>query len=164
MKTATAPIIGTPGEPVAEYTQLGWTIMSPGQVNDVTSMYLTRNTSISHDYDRLCRLDVLGIEDAPEGDQTSVYKNFKEQLVQCEDGRYETGLLWKPGHVTLPSNNSNSLARLSSLLRKLKTDPSKLQAYHGIIQEQIAEGIVERVPEDAVVGKNEFYIPHKPVV
>ena len=31
IKTGTRPRIGRPGEPVAEYTRLGWTIMSPGK-------------------------------------------------------------------------------------------------------------------------------------
>ena len=30
IKTMTKPRIGQPGEPVAEKTQLGWTIISPG--------------------------------------------------------------------------------------------------------------------------------------
>ena len=30
INTATKPRIGNPGEPVAEYTLLGWTIISPG--------------------------------------------------------------------------------------------------------------------------------------
>ena len=65
LKTSTKPLIGNPGEPIAEYTRMGWAILSPGRQDDVTSMFLTKNSSC--DYDRLCRLDVLGIEDVPEG-------------------------------------------------------------------------------------------------
>ena len=162
IKTANAPLIGVPGEPVAEYTRLGWTIMSPGKGDELLT---TVTRSVSVDFENLCRLDVLGIQDTGEGDQGPVYENFREQLVKREDGRYETGLLWKPHVAPLQNNKEGSRARLSSLLRKYKySNPQLLKDYDAIIQEQIAEGIVEVVSEDAVPGKNEFYIPHKPVV
>lgn len=41
IKTRTRPRIGCPGEPVAEYTRLGWTIMSPGKELDLGNMFLT---------------------------------------------------------------------------------------------------------------------------
>ena len=57
IKTKTTPKIGKPGEPVAEFTQLGWTIMSPGKEADLTKMPLTQTTP--SDYKNLCRLDIL---------------------------------------------------------------------------------------------------------
>ncbi len=44
----------------------------------------------SSDYELLCRMDVLGLEDRPVGDQSSVYEEFKEQLVRSPEGWYET--------------------------------------------------------------------------
>ena len=41
IKTRTSPKIGNPGEPIAELTQLGWTIMSPGKEVDLANMLLT---------------------------------------------------------------------------------------------------------------------------
>ena len=43
-------------------------------------MMLTQ-TSLA-DYEELCRLDVLGLSDSSEHDQSFVYQEFKEQLVQ----------------------------------------------------------------------------------
>ena len=131
--------------------------MSPGRTEDVTSVYLTRNKSASEDYEQLCRLDVLGISDYPGGDQNLVYEEFKKQLIQCNDRRYETGLLWKPGHPPLPFNKQGSLARLSSLLRKLKANPPLLKAYDDVIRELIADGVVERVPDEESPSRNECY-------
>jgi hypothetical protein len=37
-----------------------------------------------------------------------------------------------------------------------------LDQYHKIIQDQLKEGIVEKVTDDPV--KNAYYIPHKPVI
>eukprot|EP00794_Sanderia_malayensis_P020707 gene20707-biopygen17093 len=43
-------------------------------------------TNSHEDYMGLCNLDVLGVEDKPEGDQLNVYEEFKEQLVEGENG------------------------------------------------------------------------------
>ena len=73
IKTMTKPRIGQPGDPVAEKMQLGWTIISPGRESGgLLNMLLTINSTCDHD--QLCRLDVLGIEDQPSGDQEFVYK------------------------------------------------------------------------------------------
>ncbi len=102
IKTAVPPKIGDVGEPVAEYTRFGWTIISPGTELDFSNLYLTRSTV--EDYDRLCSLDVLGIEDSPSSRPNAVYEDFKQQLVRSDKGWYETGLLWKTCHPPLPTD------------------------------------------------------------
>ena len=88
IKTGTRPRIGRPGEPVAEYTGLGWTIMSPGKELDLGNMFLTQTSAI--DYEELCKLDFLGLKDKPSGDRETVYEEFKEQLTRSAEGWYET--------------------------------------------------------------------------
>ena len=146
-------------DPVASYTKLGWTITSPGKEIDTTSMLLTQTSRV--DYEELCKLDVLRLAESPSGDQGMVYDEFKEQLRRCEEGWYETGLPWKGNHSPLPNNKEGSLRRLASLVRKLERNGS-IDDYHAMIQEQLAEGIVERAP-NSVEGR-EFYIPHKGVL
>lgn len=160
IKTRTTPKIGNPGEPIAEQTQLGWTIMSSGKEPDLTQMLMTQTTA--SDYDNLCRLDVLGLQDHPVDDQECVYQEFKEQLVRNQDGSYETGLLWKGNHPPLASNKNGSLKRLDNLVKKLDRQPNMLENYDAIIKDQLSQGIVERVQEKP--KGNEFYIPHKAVV
>ena len=48
-------------EPIAEQTKMGWAIMSPGREDELFSSLYTR-TSVS-DFDRLCDIDVLGVEE-----------------------------------------------------------------------------------------------------
>ena len=67
IKTDTKPRIGKAGEPIAELTTLGWTMMSAGKETNLSSVYLTRTSSA--DYEQLCSLDVLGLQDRPAGDQ-----------------------------------------------------------------------------------------------
>ena len=75
IKTKTPARIGNLGEPIAELTKFGWIIMSPKTEQDLTSMYLTQTPS--GDYEQLCRLDVLGLEDQPTGDQAAFMKNSR---------------------------------------------------------------------------------------
>ena len=71
IKTETIPKIRRPGEPVAELTKFGGTIMSPGKEVDLSNMFLTQTAAA--DYEQLCKLDVLGLRDTPSGDQANVY-------------------------------------------------------------------------------------------
>ena len=161
IKTMTKPRIWQPEEPVVEKMQLGWTIISPGrQSKGLSNMLVTRNSTCDHD--QLCRLDVLGIEDQPSGDQELVYKEFKDQLQRHPEGFYETSLIWKLGHPTLDNNKAGSLLHLKNLLGKLKKDPKKFEQYNNIIEEQLAEGIIERVTSQS--NGKEYYIPHKPAI
>ena len=109
IRTETRPKIGSPGEPVAELTKFGWTIMSPGKEAGISSMLLTQTAAA--DYEQLCKLDVLGIQDTAIGDQTDVYEEFKEQLTRSAEGWYVAGLPWKGNHVTLTNNNAGTLKR-----------------------------------------------------
>ena len=131
---------GAMGEPIAEQTRFGWAIMSSGVEVDLQNMFLTQ-TSIG-DYEELCRMDVLGLEDAPTGDQQVVHQKFLEQLKRSPEGWYETALPWKGGHPPLPNNKNGSLKRLATLVQRLKRS-GKLEDYDAIMQQQLEEGIIE---------------------
>ena len=88
---------------------------------------------------------------------TVLSKVDKGVLLTIPNPRYEE-LLRKYSHL----NESGSLKRLDSLVKKLGRDPELLEKYDKIIHEQLAEGIVERVVETP--RDREFYIPHKPVI
>ena len=62
------------GEAIAEQTRFGWTIMTSGAEVDSQNMLLTQ-TSIG-DYEELSRMDVLGLQDTPIGDQDVVHQEF----------------------------------------------------------------------------------------
>ena len=61
----------------------------------------------------------------------------------------------------------NLLGRLSSLVKNL-TDRNQLERYDNIIQDQIKDGIVEKVDEvceqEIAEGEKVFYFPHRPVI
>ncbi|XP_046862794.1 uncharacterized protein LOC124456378 [Xenia sp. Carnegie-2017] len=159
IKTKNRPRIGKDGEPIAELTKLGWFVMSPGKEFDHNHMLLTQTTQ--KDYEKLCRLDVLGLADTSEHNQTSVYGEFKEQLVRSSEGWYESGLLWRGNHPPLPSYKGGSLRLLNSLVKRLDRE-GMASEYNWIIEEQVSKGVVELVTQPPV-GR-EFYLPHKPVI
>ena len=159
IKTSTKPLIGRDSEPVAEKTKYGWTIMSPGVELDKRTMLLTQ--TLRADFDNLCRLDVLGLEDTVENVQDVVYEEFKDQLTRNSAGWYETNLPWKSGHPNLPTNERGSLRRLDYLVKRLKRN-ERYQDYDDVIKNQLEKGVIEPAP--AVASGKEFYIPHKPVV
>ena len=92
--------------------------MSSGGEIDTSPMLVTQTSGMN--YEELCRLDILGLADAPESDQETAYTEFREQLTRDPAGWYETGLPWKGNHPDLPNNEQGSQRRLQSLLRKLK--------------------------------------------
>ena len=92
-----------------------------------------------------------------------MYSEFQEQRKRHPEGWYETGLLWKTDHPLLANNLNGSLGRLANLVRKLEKEAGHLERYDQIIQDQLEQGIVERVNSEPV-GDREFYIPHKPVI
>ena len=154
IRTRTQPRVGRLVEPVAEFTRFGWAHMAPGLEADLSAAFLALD-AVS-DYEKLCALDVLGLADLPTGDQLEVYKEFREQLTRNpEKGWYETGLPWKGDHPPLPTNKESSLRRLHTQLLKL-CRIGKLGEYDAIIRDQLAEGVVEPAPSQAI-GK-EF--PH----
>ena len=159
IKTATKPRVGQPGEPVAELTRFGWTLMSPGTEDDLTKTLFTKSSV--EDYRKLCDMDVLGLGNQLDG-EGAVYHDFKDQLTQSPEGWYETGLLWKPNTDGLPNNKAGSLARLGKLVQKLESKPELFQQYCEIIKDQEKQGIIEKVTREP--EGREFYLPHKPVV
>ena len=154
--------VGSPGEPVAELTRFGWAIMSPGNEIDLNNLMLSR-TSID-DYEKLCNLDVLGVQDISKTHEDTVHTNFKERLKQSDKGWYETGLMWKQSKENLQNNETGSLRRLQNLIVKLQKSPDLLETYDNIISNQLKEGIVEKVDKKMPPNIPEFYLPHKPVV
>ena len=66
----------------------------------------------------------------------------------------------KSNHPPLKNNKSNSLKNL--------THKNQLERYDNIIQDQIKEGIIEKIDEvceqEITDGEKVFYLPHRPVI
>ena len=156
------PRVGKINEPIAEQTKMGWVIMSPDGESDLVSSLYTR-TSAS-DFNRLCDIDVLGVEENHLSHDENVYKKFKQQLERNEGGWYEKGLVWTENKVPLNNNKSGSLGRLKSPLKQLEQNSEIFKAYDQVIRGQLLNNVIEKVSENQNENPKEFFLPHRPVI
>ena len=163
IKTTEPPILGPnpDSDPGAEYTKLGWIISGKGTLSTnqqpETTFLLTTS---QEEFQEMCSLEVLGLPDDPK--QAFSHEDFREKATRLADGTYSTRLPQKPDHPALPSNERLTIARLRSTTNRLEKT-GKLEEYHGIMQQQLEEGILELVPESPS-GDNIHYVPHQPVI
>ena len=150
---------GCPKDPIVEGTMFRWIIHGGEEYADNKCMYIKEGS----DYEKLYSLDVLGVEDRGEDDQSDVYSSFKESITRGVDGRYKVSVPWIPGSSLSSTNKQSSRRRLIRVEKKLSQDPNLREEYEKIVQDQLEEGMVEIVPETPT-GDCNFYMPHKPVV
>ena len=149
-------------EPIAEESKIGCVLMSPDRKNDLASSLYTK-TSASQ-YERLCDIDVSGLEQNRLSHNKPVYKKLKEQLARSEDDWFETGLVWKENKANLCANKLGSLSRLNSLSKRLDQKPDTLKEYDKVMKDQFANNIIERVSETENPKSKEFLHSHRAVV
>ena len=148
---------GLQGQPIADETLFGWAVH--GERVGADQSFFTQTTN--EEYEKLYRLDVLGIEDRKEFDQEEVRKEFLENIKQNEKGRYTIKVPWIDERKPQNSNEVQSRARLRNLMSKMKDNVR--EKYEDFIKEQLEIGIIEEAPEVAT-GKRVYYMPHKPVI
>ena len=115
------------------------------------------------DYEQLYSLDVLGVEDREEKDQSTIYAEFQESITRKEDGRYEVAVPWIPGAVLSNTNEEPTRKRLHNVNRKLKQNQQLKDEYQKIVHEQLKDGVIEKTKESST-SERVFYMPHKPVI
>ena len=80
--------------------------------------------------------------------------------------RYEVGLPWRQdlSNESLSDNYELCFTRLNSLYSRLKSDPTLLNEYNAIFQEQLQKGIIERVQHNNNNQSKLHYLCHHGVV
>lgn len=106
---------GKPGEPIVEGKAFCWVIHGgDGHVTDQCMFVRGVN-----DYERLYSLDVRGVEDRGENDELDVLKEFKDDVMRQQDGRYQVRVPWIPGSALTSTNEQASRKRLQNVNKKL---------------------------------------------
>lgn len=163
----TGEIIQGDSGPTAIHTHLGWVLSGPVSCGaESNNSYLSHLMLIqSSDPPRLdnllkkfCELESLGIN----SDESSVYDEFKNS-VQLKDNRYEVSLPWHSNRTQLASNLSLATKRLQGLLKRLNQHTDVKKEYNTIMQEQLRQGIIEKVQPGQTVGTI-HYLPHHAVI
>lgn len=115
---------------------------------------------------QMCNLDLVGLSGLTSSnieDEQRAIQNFYDTLRFLE-GRYSISWPWRCYPPQLDSNFGLALGRLRSLYRKLKNTPHLLRDYHAIIQQQLADGIIEKVDFRKRTTNWTHYVPHHPVI
>ena len=97
------------------------------------------------------------------GPEKTVHDEFVDTIAY-KDGQYQVSLPWKEFHKPLPDHYQLSRKRLWGLMQRLRQNPTVLQEYNHIIQDQLKNGIVEPVPEKYPHSNRLHYLPHHAVV
>ena len=90
-----------------------------------------------------------------------MYEDLVENI-QFNGERYSVKLPWS-GTPDITCNYQLCVNRLKELKQRLNKDPEIAREYNEVIQEQLKEGIIEKVTEDQPNEKI-HYLPHHPVV
>ena len=161
IKTAEPAVLGqdVDNDPGAEFTMLGWTLSGVATEKNTQTEKTFFVKSSKEEFAQMCSLEVLGLKDQREEE---FHCDFMDRLERLSDGTYMTKLPWKNGGSSLPEHKSLALARLASTTRRLQK-LGKLEEYHGIMKEQLEQGIIEEIPLQPT-GEIVHYVPHQAVV
>ena len=165
--------------PVAVQTKLGWVLSGPvAQATEerectvnLSSTYVLRiETEICHTANqqndikqqltRFWDLETMGIAN----DEPSMYDKFISE-VKSNGERYEVCLPFKENHPRLPDNYEPTKKRLSSLVHRLQQKPDVLRMYDDVIQDQLKDGVIEKVNKEEYSPPGQVhYLPHREVI
>ena len=157
---------GKDDEPVAVDTGLGWVVSGPlkgssenecANVNFVSQVGKNNVSDLGCDVNKLWDLETLGVRETNDVHEALLDK------ISFNGTRYSVKLPWKQGHGHIPTNYSNSLARMKGGIKRLTNEPKLLSEYDAIVKEQLNSGIIERVGE-LETKENVHYLPHRAVI
>lgn len=107
---------------------------------------------------KLWDLDTIGIDvQKPPPDDCLAYKDYLNS-VEFKENKYFVRLPWKLNCPKLPSNYSMALGQLKSLTNTLTTR-NEVKVYHDLIQTQLENDFIERVPAASPTDPC-HYLPH----
>lgn len=136
-------------------------------VNRETTLvtHMDESLSLKPNLEDFWRLESIGIQESPtENDDKVAINRFKETL-NYENGRYAVTWPWKRDRPDLPENHGLALGRLKSLVNRIKGNPDLAEKYAEIIEDQLKQGIIEKVRPDIQSSDTiKHYIPHHPVI
>ena len=106
----------------------------------------------------------LGVSETRENDKEA--EKTKDFDIKFNGHRYEVSLPWRNDFSEEPLSDNYDICvkRLKSLQGRLKNDPELLSEYNSIFQQQLQQGIIERVPEGKITEGKAHFICHHGVV
>lgn len=165
---------GKSGEPVAQKSPWGWSLIGP--MRETTSdsgvdviNFIRIQDVLTEQIEELWNTDFKDVALTPQpvmSKEDRYALNCVKDGIRRIDGHYEVPLPWRPGCPKLPNNRPVAEKRLSCLHRRLSKDSVLKEKYCNEMQKFIDKGFARIVPEreiDAPEGKT-WYLPHQPVL
>lgn len=162
---------GDKNHPVASLTPLGWVLHGSqtrtfGQKIDFVS-HITEDPedNIEDLVKQYFEMDALCINPKrPKTDpEEQALRILEKTTKKIEEGRFQTGLLWRKEDVKLPNNYENSVKRLFNIEKKIDRDPVLKKKYVEQMDALIAKGYAEPAPKEKTADKT-WYLPHFAVI
>lgn len=164
-------VCGSPLEPAASYTLLGWVFHGVDTKGRKFGhcFNLTRaqeSQTCDQDLHDLVKsyftLESLGVQKrlrVRKADDRAL--KILRDTTRFENGKWETGFLWKSDEIFLPDNYSGAFKRLRSIETKLDKNRVFAEKYYREMDRLFAEGYAVQVDECDVPRDGSFwYIPH----
>ena len=138
----------------ATRTALGWTVAGPLEGRTPRQREVDVNFT---DHDRLLRervdafwtIENAGLDwDKKASVEDRRAEDILKETTRFNNGRYETGLLWKDDNPRLPDNRGVAETRLKSLRRKFQRDTDFEEKYRKVMEEYIERGYARKLSAD----------------
>ena len=166
---------GTPGQPIARLTPLGWTcigrVPSSNKRNECFMASISysyhcsyQNDSLTDILKRTWEIDSQGLTSTDMSPKDVKIDKRTEETIRLENGRYQIGIPWKKDEPRLPQNWHMAANRLQTIEKALMKKPKVAQEYGRIIHDYEHKGYVRRVTNDDDTHGGGWLLPHFPVV
>ena len=176
----TGEVVQASNGPVTVSSKLGWLLSGPcpksstddcainnlilaGECIDNSRMQTDRDDELVNVLKRFWETENIGIK-------SNEFENPNEEEflpdIRFTGERYEIGLPWKSESLAIDDDYDLCHNRLRLLHRKLQKQPEIMAKYDKRIEEQLATGIVEKIPEGEEIkeGNDVHYLPYHGVI
>ena len=159
-------VLGQPGEPFAIRTLLGWTVCGRQERNnEVQRTNLGIKVSVNTTMMGILKRDMECLQHADEEilisqDDFKFLDIMKKETRQLENKFYQMPLPFRQRPVLL-NNIGQATKRLTSLTKRLASDPKLEEEYATFMKNLVKDGHAEEVPKEKLSKPGEvWYIPH----
>lgn len=174
-----APIetrMGTPGEPIAVKTKLGWMVYGPIPSDIKGKTFIGHHTCqgfSNQDLHDLLRNQFILEEPSsyanilPESADDRRARDILEKTTRRVSGRFETGLLWKVNEPCFPESYNMALNRLKCLERSLSKDEKLYEKVRNLIADYLTKGYAHKATArelEDTCPEHVWYLPLNVVV
>ena len=98
-------------------------------------------------------LETVGIKDSSTITDDDIALSEFNKSIQLVNGRYQVRWPWREENPNLFNNYKHSYERLASTVKRLKENPETMKQYNDINEDQVKQGIIEKIDNNTVQGK-----------